>query len=70
LQNVAEYEEKAAEFRFLVPQEKGFATIHFGDHPHETTTLLNGGKRTNVILTYCYVDKSKSDVDKRSCYFD
>lgn len=61
--------EKEEDFRFLVPQEEGFATIHYGSHPHETTPLLQGGRRTNIILTYCYVDESKSDVNKRSCYF-
>ena len=54
---------------FRVPQEEGFATIHFGSHPHETLPLIKGGKRTNIILTYCYLDKSRSDVDKRNCYF-
>jgi hypothetical protein len=54
---------------FLVPQQEGFATIHFGSHPHETLPLLRGGRRTNIILTYCYKDKSRSDVDKRNCYF-
>lgn len=70
LNDVVDYESKTTEFRFLVPQEAGYATIHFGDHPHETRPLLKGGKRTNVIITYCYVDESKSDVKKRSCYFD
>ena len=54
---------------FLVPQEEGFATIHFGSHPHETLPLINGGRRTNIVLTYCYKDKSRSDVDIRNCYF-
>jgi hypothetical protein len=54
---------------FMVPQEEGFATIHFGSHPHETLPLIKGGRRTNIILTYCYKDKSRSDVDKRNCYF-
>jgi hypothetical protein len=54
---------------FIVPQEEGFATIHFGSHPHETLPLIKGGRRTNIILTYCYKDKSRSDVDRRSCYF-
>ena len=56
-------------FCFLVPQEEGYATIHFGNHPHETTPLLKGGQRTNIVLTYCYIDESRSDVNKRSCYF-
>lgn len=53
--------------KFLVNQEMGFATMHWGDHPHETTTL-EAGYRTNIILTYCYTDKTRSNVSKRSCY--
>lgn len=70
LNGINDHEYKTPEFRFLVPQKAGYATIHFGDHPHETTPLLKGGRRTNTILTYCYIDESKSDVKKRSCYFD
>lgn len=54
--------------KFLVDQEPGFATIHWGAHPHETTPLKQG-KRTNIILTYCYRDASKSEAHKRACYF-
>jgi hypothetical protein len=53
--------------KFLVNQEMGFATMHWGDHPHETT-MLEAGYRTNIILTYCYRDKSRSNVSTRSCY--
>lgn len=53
--------------KFLVNQEMGYATMHWGDHPHETT-MLEAGYRTNVILTYCYTDKTRSNVSKRSCY--
>lgn len=53
--------------KFLVNQEMGYATIHWGDHPHETT-VLQAGYRTNIILTYCYTDATRSDVKKRSCY--
>lgn len=52
---------------FLVLQEPGYATIHFGDHPHETISLRKG-KRTNIIMTYCYKDPSRSDVATRNCY--
>jgi hypothetical protein len=52
---------------FLVNQEPGYATIHYGNHVHETTQLISG-TRTNLILTYCYVDPSKSDVTTRTCY--
>ena len=57
----------AEDDRFLVSQEPGYATIHFGDHPHETTSLRNGS-RTNVILTYVYTDSNRSDVATRTCY--
>jgi hypothetical protein len=53
--------------RFLANQRPGYATIHFGDHPHETTPLLRGS-RTNIVLTYCYTDTSRSDVATRTCY--
>ena len=54
--------------RFLVSQEPGFATIHWGDHPHETMPLLKG-MRTNLVFTYCYTDSSRSGEAKRTCYF-
>jgi hypothetical protein len=53
--------------KFMVDQESGFATMHWGDHPHETTRL-ESGYRTNIILTYCYSDKTRSNVSIRSCY--
>mmetsp|Transcript_8355 Transcript_8355/g.15409 ORF Transcript_8355/g.15409 Transcript_8355/m.15409 type:complete len:267 (+) Transcript_8355:88-888(+) len=53
--------------KFLVMQTPGFATIHFGDHPHETTPLYKGS-RTNVILTLWYTDPNRSDVATRACY--
>ena len=59
--------ELVEEDRFLVSQEPGYATIHFGDHPHETTSLRHGS-RTNIILTYVYTDPNRSDVATRSCY--
>jgi hypothetical protein len=62
-----EHEEKDETFRFLVSQEEGFATIHWGNHPHETVQL-QGGKRTNIVLTFCYKDTSRSDVSMRTCY--
>jgi hypothetical protein len=52
---------------FLVNQDMGYATMHWGDHPHETLALM-AGYRTNIILTYCYRDKTRSSVTKRSCY--
>ena len=53
--------------QFLVPQRPGYATIHYGDHPHETTPLFQGS-RTNIILTYLYTDPTRSDAAFRSCY--
>eukprot|EP00531_Pseudo-nitzschia_arenysensis_P007956 CAMPEP_0116129244 /NCGR_PEP_ID=MMETSP0329-20121206/7824_1 /TAXON_ID=697910 /ORGANISM="Pseudo-nitzschia arenysensis, Strain B593" /LENGTH=250 /DNA_ID=CAMNT_0003623505 /DNA_START=88 /DNA_END=840 /DNA_ORIENTATION=+ len=58
---------ESPEHRFLVPQLPGFATLHFGDHPHETTPL-HTGSRTNIILTYMYTDTSRTDASTRSCY--
>ena len=52
---------------FLVNQKMGYATIHWGDHPHETT-ILQKGHRTNIVLTFCYTDTTRSDVKTRSCY--
>ena len=53
--------------KFLVAQEPGFATIHWGAHLHETMALRSG-KRTNIVLTYCYRDPSRSEAHKRTCY--
>ena len=53
--------------RFYVSQKPGYATIHFGDHTHETTALHHGS-RTNIILTYVYTDPNRSDVATRTCY--
>jgi len=52
---------------FTVEQEQGYATIHYGHHPHKTLDLLQG-QRTNVVLTYCYKDDQRSDVKSRLCY--
>ena len=51
---------------FVVGSRIGFCTIHFGAHPHEVTPLTKG-RRTNVILTYVYKDKMKSEAT-RTCY--
>lgn len=53
--------------KFLVNQEAGFATIHWGAHPHETLALRSG-RRTNLIFTYVYRDPSRSEAHKRTCY--
>jgi hypothetical protein len=58
---------KEESFRFLVDQHPMQATVHWGNHIHQTTKLERG-TRTNVVLTYCYVDQSKSDVSSRTCY--
>jgi hypothetical protein len=52
---------------FLVRQDAGYATIHWGDHLHETMPLKSG-RRTNVVLTFWYKDASRSDVASRTCY--
>jgi len=52
---------------FLVKQEAGFATIHWGRHPHSTMPLTTG-RRTNIVLTYCYTDPNKSGALMRTCY--
>lgn len=68
LQSVEQQQERDnSDFRFLVNQAPGFATVHWGNHPHETTPLKQG-KRTNVIMTYCYTDPTKSDAATRACY--
>lgn len=59
--------DEAAPDKFLVEQLPGYATIHWGIHPHETTALRRG-RRTNIVLTYCYTDPNKSDVESRTCY--
>jgi hypothetical protein len=59
--------EEDESFRFLVNQQPGYATLHWGNHPHETTRLCSG-TRTNIVLTYCYTDATKSDVTLRTCY--
>lgn len=54
--------------KFLVEQKAGFATIHWGAHPHETLALTSG-KRTNIVVTYCYRDPKKSQSHKKTCYW-
>ena len=51
---------------FLVDTPLGFCTIHWGAHPHEVTPLERG-RRTNIVMTYIFKDKSKSDAT-RNCY--
>ena len=52
----------------LVEQRQGYATIHWGDHPHETLPI-ECGRRTNIILTFLFKDKSRSQAANRTCYF-
>lgn len=66
---------------FGVNQTQGYATIHWGRHPHKTTPLRtkqgdnnnDGGvchKRTNIILTYCFKHKKdKHDIMNQNCFF-
>ena len=55
--------------KFLVGATAGWATIHFGFHPHEVTRLV-AGRRTNIVLTYCFKDPGKSEYMNRTetCY--
>lgn len=52
----------------LVEQRQGYATIHWGDHPHETLPIACG-RRTNIILTFLFKDKARSQAANRTCYF-
>lgn len=52
----------------LVEQRPGYATIHWGDHPHETLPI-ECGRRTNIILTFLFKDKSRSQAANRTCYY-
>ena len=53
--------------RFRVGAIAGYATIHWGRHPHEVTTLVKGS-RTNVVLTYVFIDTTKSTAQCAGCY--
>ena len=64
----AQHSPKDDSFQFLVEQIPGYATIHWGHHQHETVPMKGGGRRTNIVTTYCYCDSSRSDVGSRSCY--
>jgi hypothetical protein len=52
---------------FAVKTHPGYATLHWGYHPHQTLPLLRG-ERTNIVVTFCYKDKQKSTVSSRACY--
>mmetsp|Transcript_56791 Transcript_56791/g.113835 ORF Transcript_56791/g.113835 Transcript_56791/m.113835 type:complete len:245 (+) Transcript_56791:48-782(+) len=54
---------------FLVNPENGWATVHWGKHPHLVTSLRKGS-RTNVVLTYVYADKSRTRLGKSDCFLD
>jgi len=54
-------------YKFMVECEEGYCTIHYGKHPHKTLSLLKG-QRTNIVLTYCYRDREKSETLMRTCY--
>jgi hypothetical protein len=68
LEGVPQNGETEPSFQFMVEQVPGYATIHWGHHPHETMPMTGGGKRTNIVLTYCYCDSSRSNVGSRLCY--
>jgi hypothetical protein len=47
--------------KFAVEQRPGFATLHWGRHPHETMAVRGKGTRTNIVLTFCYKNAFKND---------
>lgn len=53
---------------FLVPQQPGYLTMHYGHHYHQTLPLRGKGRRTNIVMTLCFKDESRSDVALRTCY--
>jgi len=55
--------------QFLVGAEAGWATVHWGAHPH-LVTALGAGQRTNVVLTYCFTEAGKSTAMKGDCFTD
>ena len=59
--------ESEIEQQYIVPQDPGYATIHHGGHWHQTLEMTSG-RRTNVVLTYCYKDIKKSNALSRNCY--
>jgi hypothetical protein len=59
----------AAAEHFLVGAESGWATVHWGAHPH-LVTALRKGQRTNVVLTYCFKEAGKSTAMKGDCFTD
>lgn len=59
----------AAPEQFLVGAAAGWATVHWGAHPHLVTTLRTG-QRTNVVLTYCFAEAGKSTATKGDCFTD
>ena len=69
IEELAAKKNGAAPVSFLVMPESGWATIHWGQHPHLVTSL-EAGQRTNVVLTYCFVDKAKSTAMKSDCFQD
>jgi hypothetical protein len=54
---------------FLVVPHSGWATVHWGKHPHLVTSLSKGS-RTNVVLTYTFVDKARTRLGKSDCFLD
>lgn len=60
-------QELEQEQEFVVPQEPGWATIHHGGHWHQTMEMKQG-RRTNIVLTFCYTDSNKSGAISRTCY--
>jgi len=60
---------EATQEQFLVGAESGWATVHWGAHPHLVTDLRKG-QRTNVVLTYCFTEAGRSTAMKGDCFTD
>jgi hypothetical protein len=53
--------------QFRVGAQSGWATIHWGKHPHQVT-MLRKGQRTNVVMTYVFKDPALSSAQCAGCY--
>lgn len=48
---------------FSVEPRQGFAMLHYGDHPHETTKL-DRGRRTNLVMTFVAASSATAEKDE------
>ena len=62
-----EFVEGPSSLSFHVAAEEGWATVHWGKHPHQVTGLKKGD-RTNVVMTYVFKDATKSLAQCAGCY--